>query len=77
MEKINAGNPADTFTGPKQRAQQLKKQRINKVLRDLACKNEFFMIGVRHDNAMRGGWRRGMRAGYGYGYMTADISKRP
>ena len=48
MEKGSAGKPADTFPGPRQRAQQLKKQRFNKVLNDLACKKAFFMSFVRH-----------------------------
>ena len=34
--------------GPRQRAQQVKKQRFNKVLSDLACKKAFFMSFVRH-----------------------------
>ena len=34
--------------GPRQQAQQLKKQRFNKVLSDLAAKKTFFMSFLRH-----------------------------
>ena len=46
--KGSARKPAANFPGPRQRAQQLKKQRFNKVLSDLACKKAFFMSFVRH-----------------------------
>ena len=47
-EKGSVGKPAGSSPGPRQRAQQLKKQRFNKVLSDLACKKAFFMSFVRH-----------------------------
>ena len=38
--------------GPRQRAQQLKKQRFNKIVSDLANKKGFFMTFVRHPQSM-------------------------
>ena len=48
MEPGSVDNPAGKFMGPRQQAQQLKKQRFNKVCSDLACKKAFFMTFVRH-----------------------------
>ena len=42
------GKPGKPVQGPRQDAQQLKKQRFNKVLSDLAAKKAFFMSFLRH-----------------------------
>ena len=42
--KGSAGKPGP---GPRQHAQQLKKQRFNKVINDMACKKSLFMSFVR------------------------------
>ena len=47
-EKRSAGKPVGTRHGPRQRAQQIKNSRFNKVISDLACKKTFFMSLVRH-----------------------------
>ena len=48
-DKGSAAKPAH---GPRQQAQQLKKQRFNKVVNDFACKKVFFMSFVRHPSFM-------------------------
>ena len=50
--KGSAAKPAGSLHGPRQRAHQLKKQRFNKVVNDLACKKTFFMSFVRHPSFM-------------------------
>ena len=42
------GKPGKPVQGPRQDAQQLKKQRFHKVLNDLAAKKAFFMSFLRH-----------------------------
>ena len=46
--KGKAGKPAGAKHGPRQQAQQLKKQRFNKIISDLAANKGFFMCLLRH-----------------------------
>ena len=51
-DKGSAGKPAKDKAGkgkagPRQQAQQLKKQRFNKIISDIACKKGLFMSFVR------------------------------
>ena len=47
-DKGSVGKPAGAVIGPGQRAQQLKKQRFNKIINDLAMNKAFFMSFVRY-----------------------------
>ena len=51
MGKGSTAKPAEVWIHPKQKAQQLKKQRFNKVTSDLACNKAFFFSFVRHPAA--------------------------
>ncbi len=54
-QKGSAGKPTDKSHGPRQQAQQLKKQRFNKVVNDLAANKGFFMSFVRHPSNLTWG----------------------
>ena len=47
-QKGSAAKPARKWLPPRQEAQQIKKQRFNKVISDLACKKTFFLAFVQH-----------------------------
>ena len=51
MEKGSTAKPAEVWISPRQKAQNLKKSRFNKVISDLARNKAFFFAFVRHPAA--------------------------
>ena len=52
VEKGSAGKPIGKFHGPRERAEELKKQCFNTIVSDLAASKAFFMSFVRHPSAI-------------------------
>ena len=52
MEKCSAGKPAPVLQGRRQQAQQLKKERLNKIVSYLATNKAFFVSFVRRHSVI-------------------------
>ena len=52
MEKGSAGKPIRKFHGPRERAEEFKKQCFNKIFGDFAASKAFFMSFVRHPSVI-------------------------
>ena len=50
--KGSAGKPSGKFHGPRERAEELKKQCFNKIVSDLAASKAFFTSFVRHPSVI-------------------------